>query len=120
MAGLSAVIRRLELDVNCRGYQVRLNQKGGWRTLFDGFSSEWNDTDIAFKIAALTTFINVVPLDTMVDAYAEYWTQGGRTDIAYAANKTLKFYEDYGWQPARDCRRLKLQDRMKHPSTKEK
>lgn len=68
---LHEIAEKLLQDDNAvvRTFAKNLPRNGGWRMLFDPYSSEWDDTDMSYKVATLKSILSVVSLTSLMLAY---------------------------------------------------
>ena len=64
-----------------------LPRNGGWRSLFDPFCAEWQDTDMEYKVNAIKLISSEVSLQSVVLAFQSDYEH--RPDIADAAEWAL-------------------------------
>lgn len=75
-----------------------------WRGLFDNLSAEWDNCTPPVKIAFLRDLMKIHPLQTILDAYFEFYNNPRKKYVLLALKDSLaKLYEN-GFTEVLECK----------------
>jgi hypothetical protein len=74
-------------DPVAKDFATKIYSNGGWRSLFDPFSSEWHDSDLDYKVLVLKSIAQYMPIQNIALLFKDSYNH--RPDIAEAADFAL-------------------------------